>query len=192
MKLAREFSPEVPPEAAGLVTALMPYVEKLAKEGGYAAAFAVAKEGFLFAANLPYPVKGEGTLLELGGVTAVAMLAGMSTSAMKTVKGKAEEATQMNQMKMVANAQLVYQVDKGRYASSLEQLVAAGVLDEELAMQLDRAGVMFTIGAGGEAGKGKMLAFLQSHSPRGDVIVAFADGSVLLLSRIELEELMGE
>lgn len=192
VELANEFSSEVPPEAEGLVKELMPYVEKLAKEGGYAAAFAVEEDGFLFAANLPYPVKGEGALLGLGGLASVATLGSLGAAGFTKATSRAQEITQINQMKMLAIAQLEYQAEKGKYASSIEQLIAAGILERELAMNLDGDGVMFTISVGGKAGKGRMLAFLQSHSPKGDVIVAFADGSVQVLSREALEELMGE
>lgn len=192
VNLAKEFSAEVPPEAEGIVKELMPYVEKLAKEGGYAAAYSVEKDGFLFAANLPYPVKGESSLMGVGGVAAVATLASLGNAGFNQAVTQAREAQQINQMKMIAIAQIQYEIEEGVFATSLRQLVEAETLEREFAIQLDQAGLMFAVTAAGGAGKEGVIAYLQSPEPRGEVIVAFEDGSVKVLTRAELAELMEE
>jgi len=75
--LAKKFSPMAPPESQGLIKELMPYLEKLGTEGGYAAAVSIQKDGFLTVGNFPFPVKGDSALMGPIGVSTAAAFFGL-------------------------------------------------------------------------------------------------------------------
>lgn len=189
-KLTKEFSGEIPEEARGMVMEVIPHLEKLAARGGFAGGFAVEKDGFLFVANLPFPIKGGGLLGGAGGIATIATFAGIAAPVMVKAKQAAEQVSDFARMKQLAVAQMVYQIDEGKFAGSLRELAKGGALDPELQEALDQAGVMFTITEAGKAGKGRMLAFLPSRTPEDVVVVSFADGAVQKMSRDELDELL--
>lgn len=188
LSIADDFSEEIPPEGQEIAGAVLPYLKDMAGKGGYAGAYSVEKDGFLYVANLPMPIKGGGSFSGLGGVTTIAMLAGMATPVISKARVKAEAATHLNELKMYAVAQLTFEVDEERFANSLEELLEAEAIDRELAGTLAGSGFEILVKEG-KPGKGNMLGFLPL--PGGEVCVAFADGSVRQVSMEEIEAILG-
>lgn len=180
---------EMPEEFQGVLNELMPHFETMVSQGGFAGGFSVEKDGFLFVANLPFPLKGNSSLLGVGGIATVATLAGIATPLIMQTKGNADAAVDMANMQAVADAQLLYKLKKGGFAYTLKDLAAEKMIELDVAGELEEQGVVFMVKSSGEAGNGGMIAFLSSRASDDEVLVAFGDGRVEVLSDDELGKL---
>lgn len=186
IELAKQFSSEVPPEGQEAVHEIMPYLEKLAKRGGYAGAFAVGDDVFLFLANLPVPVKGDSPMMGLGGVTAVATLAGIATPLILKAKKAGDDTRTLANLKTYASAQLSFHAEFGKYAASTNQLVEKGYLPREVVSILAESGFESFVDSDFEPNQKAIMGVADCLRDPDSVLVVRSDGSA---SRITLEEL---
>ena len=177
--VGKDLSRDLPPEAGELVVNLTPYFETLSRKGGYAGAFAVEEDGFLFVANTPVPVKGGGMLSSLSGVATVATLAGIATPLILRAQKAGDDAQKGGSLKAYAGAQLMHRQEYGEYANSVERLVEKSILTRDIADELGEAGVEITVDPRARADSSMTIIGVapSSQSP-GSVLVARADGSV--------------
>lgn len=171
-KLIDQFLPQAPPEGQEIIKGILPYLKDLGTDGGYGAVVAVQEEGILSATNLPFPVKGESSLLGPGGIGGIAVLSGLATPAILKAKKSADKAQTINDLKMVATAMLLFRAEKGRYPNTMAEMIRANVLDGDI----DTSAIEIVPQKGGEDAE-SILAY--QELPEMDlVIVAYGDGSV--------------
>ena len=174
--LTKEFISEVPPEAQAIIAQLIPYLEQLGAEGGYAAGMSVQDDGFLAVANLPFPVKGE-SFVGPGGVAGVAVLAGLATPAILKAKHTANKAKTTNTLKQLGILLLSFQAEHGKNPDQLADLVTGGLVsrDDWAAMGLDD--VEYLSGANVSDHSDRILAY-RKVPELGTVVYLKLDGSV--------------
>lgn len=187
IELAKQFSNEVPPEAQDAVTEILPYLEKLANRGGYAGAFAVEDEGFLFLANLPMPMKGESSMMGLGGISAVAVLAGISTPLILKAQKAGDDTQTIINLKMYATAQLGYHAEFGKYPASADELIKKDFLAEDVVWMLAESEFESFVDADFNPKGRAIMGVANCLRDPDSVLVAWSDGSVLQITLEELE-----
>jgi len=186
LELAKQFAPGVPPEGQGVVEALMPFLEKVASGNGYALAYAVEENGFLFAANLPIPLKEGGVMSGMGGIATVGMISGIATPLILRAQEAGEEAETLGALKAYAGAQLSYRQDHGRYAGASADLIKAELLDEGLVEILEKASFEMVVPSDYEINESSdILAMALSAKDDRRILIARVDGSanILLLEK---------
>lgn len=188
LAVGKEFSGELPPEAGEVVEALTPYAETWSRKGGYAGAFAVEESGFLSVANLARPIKGGGAMTGLGGISAIGMIAGMTTPLVLKAEARADEMKLANALKVYAMAQNLYRDEKGRYAKGLDELVDGKFMDV-VPPVLEEADFEVVVWEREQKGVVWATTIIGKASSRNDpdmVLVARADGSVTTIPRQQM------
>lgn len=181
-----EFSGELPEEGKPIFEKVMPYLEELAEKGGYAAAFSVEDDGFLFVANSPLAAKGGSGL---SGIATVATLAGITTPLILRAQKAGQDAENANNLKMYASAQILYRTNEGKYADTVAELVDKKYLDQEAAARLSGSGLESLVDERTAFDRSTdILAFIPSVQDPDMVMVARVDGSVMKLSSLEFRE----
>lgn len=192
--LTKQFLPQAPPDAQAIIEQVLPYLEKLGTDGGYAAAIAVEEDGFLTVGNFPFPVKGESSLMGPGGLAGVSVLAGLTTPVIVRAQKAADKAQTTNNLKQLVTLMMLYQADHGRYPVSLAELEAdgeapdlfiTGALDE--VQLVPQKNVVLGV---------RSILVYQEIPSLEVVVVAYADGSVKSLPepvfQKELKEQIGQ
>ena len=192
--LTKQFLPQAPPEGQAIIEQILPYLEKLGADGGYAAAIAVEEDGFLTVGNFPFPVKGESSLMGPAGLAGVSMLAGLTTPVILKAQESADKAKTTNNLKQLAVLMMVYQAEHGRYPATLAELEADGEAPElfvigaldEVQLVPQKEGVLV----------GQSILAYQEIPSLEVVIVVYSDGAVKSLPepvfQEELEEQVGK
>ncbi|YCM43948.1 hypothetical protein V2O64_21800 [Verrucomicrobiaceae bacterium 227] len=174
--LTKQFLPQAPPEGQAMIAQILPYLEKLGTDGGYAAAIAVEKDGYLSVGNFPFPVKGDSSMMGLGGVSLIATLSGLATPAILKARKSADKAETITNMKVLMTAMIQFLSDKGRYPESLVELENSG-----LAAQLFVTGAVDSVSwvpVEGDPGSLTVFAY-QELTDLGIVVYGTADGAVM-------------
>lgn len=184
ISIAKGFKSEIPEEGLAVFDKVMPHLETLAKNGGYAAGFSVEKDGFLFVANSPLAAKGSSGM---GSVFTIATLAGIATPLIVRAQEAGDDARTTVALKNYAVAQLTYKVEKGNYAKSLEDLVDANFIDQKTAADLVTADFEVTISGVANGNAKDVIGLASCYKDPESVLVARADGSVVTLTYEELE-----
>ena len=185
--LTKQFLPQAPPEGQEIIEQILPHLQKLGTEGGYAAAVSVKKDGFLTVGNFPFPVKGESSLMGPSGLAGVSMLAGLATPAIVKAQKAGKKAQVTNSMKSLMTLTIEFLNEKGRYPQSLEELQESGLAPELfLSGELDG---MTWVPVKGDPGSLTIFAY-QEFPELGVVIFGTADGAVMSLPILEFGERM--
>jgi hypothetical protein len=181
------FTEEIPEEGEAVFGMMMGYLKEVADKGGYAGAFSVEEDGFLFVANTPLAMKGGGS--GLAGIASVATLAGIATPLIVRAQKTADDTVNANLLKMYAGAQNIYRVEKGSYANHLRELVAADILTQEDAAELSAMGMESLVDGNTKFDDAEaILAYLPSVKDPEKVVVARVDGSSAIISFEKFKE----
>ena len=167
--LTKEFRTEAPPEGQAIITELLPYLEMLGAEGGYAAGMSVEKDGFLAVANLPFPVKGD-SFIGVGGVGGIAALAGLATPAISKAKQNAGKAKTTNNLKQLGILLMLYQTDHGDYPKHLGELMTKEFVTRDEWEAMDLESVVYLPNAKPEDRPDQILAY--QEIPELDQVVS--------------------
>ena len=190
LTLSEPFAGEAPPEAQAIITKVLPYLKDLVDHGGYAGAFAVKEDGFLFISNSPLASKGSSGM-GLGGVGTVATLAGIATPLISKAQNNAEVTRDLSDLKMLAAIQLDHFSETGKWAKSLDELIAAEFLAPDFANLLDGNGVVFLESPTKLPNGGEAFAFMMSRSTEDEVLVALTDGAVIKMETADFKTVLG-
>lgn len=183
-RLTKEFGPMAPPEGQEFIQEVLPYLEKLGTKGGYAAAFSVQEEGFLGAANFPWPVKGDSFMAGFGGLIGVPMIAGFATPAILKAKKSGDDTMKLNKAKRLAEMAITMDLEEGKFPTSLAELRIATAGDD-FWIDFDEEEIVWVAKKAPTEAKEVVVYYLVPS--KGQNIVGFADGSARLIPAEELE-----
>lgn len=127
----------------------------------------------------------------LGGISAIGMIAGMTTPLVLKAEARANEMELANALKVYAGAQMLYRQEKGRYAEDLAGLGEVMELDDELSGVLEEADFNALVFGGRweeQRRADTIIGFASSPKDPEMVLVARLDGPVVPLPRAKMRE----